>query len=288
MLLAWGTDLLWTGDAWSNARAKNHARGTHVRDPYQPRVNAYRVAHPRPRWGGHLRPARGSEYGFFGASVDLADNTLAVGAPGESLAGAPFCGDAYLGVPTVGPSVRKTGGGPGWHRRPVRLRLSATASDLGAPVGATQYWVAGVSHMWTDAPSLRVTAQGVTRVSYRAVDVNGTPGAKRRIAVRIDSRRPRVVAGPATASGRAVTRLAYSVTDHVPGCGYALVRLVVSDARGLVLTRSSTHPVTTNAAHTVRVRTGGLAPGTYRVAWRARDAAGNFQRGLTVTTLHVR
>ncbi len=33
MLLAWGTDLLWTGDAWSNARAKNHARGTHVRDP---------------------------------------------------------------------------------------------------------------------------------------------------------------------------------------------------------------------------------------------------------------
>ena len=241
-------------------------------------------------WGSPTRISspNGVADGYFGEAVDLADNTLAVGAPGEELPGTLFCGTAYLGVPSVGPSVRKTGGGPGWHRRPVRLRLSATASDLGAPVGATQYWVAGVSHMWTDAPSLRVTAQGVTRVSYRAVDVNGTPGAKRRIAVRIDSRRPRVVAGPATASGRAVTRLTYSVTDHVPGCGYALVRLVVSDARGLVLTRSSTHPVTTNAAHTVRVRTGGLAPGTYRVAWRARDAAGNFQRGLTVTTLHVR
>ena len=25
-LLAWGTDLMWAGDAWSNARAKNHAR----------------------------------------------------------------------------------------------------------------------------------------------------------------------------------------------------------------------------------------------------------------------
>ena len=46
VLLAWGTDLLWTGDAWSNARAKNHARGTHVRDPCQLRVNAYRVLLP--------------------------------------------------------------------------------------------------------------------------------------------------------------------------------------------------------------------------------------------------
>jgi hypothetical protein len=42
-------DLLWTGDAWSNARARNHARGTHVRDPYQLRVNAYRVLLTRGR-----------------------------------------------------------------------------------------------------------------------------------------------------------------------------------------------------------------------------------------------
>ena len=51
MLLAWGTDLTWTGDAWSNTRAKNHARGTHVRDPYQLRVNAYRVLLTRGRDG---------------------------------------------------------------------------------------------------------------------------------------------------------------------------------------------------------------------------------------------
>ena len=85
-----------------------------------------------------------------------------------------------------------------------------------------------------------------------------------------------------------MTRLAYSVRDPMPGCGHALVRLVVSDARGRVLTRSSTLPVTANAAHTIRVRTGGLAAGTYRVSWRARDAAGNVQRGVTVTTLRVR
>jgi hypothetical protein len=128
----------------------------------------------------------------------------------------------------------------------------------------------------------------VTRVRVRAVDVNGMPGAVRRVAVRIDSRRPHVVAGAATAPGGAVTRLAYTVTDPVPGCGHALVRLVVSDAGGRVLTRSSTLPVTTNTKHTIRVRTGGLAPGVYRVAWRAKDAAGNYQRGVTVTTLRVR
>jgi hypothetical protein len=241
-------------------------------------------------WGSPTRISspNGVADGHFGEAVDLADNTLAVGAPGEGLPGTPFCGTAYLGVPSVGPSVRKTGGGPGWHRRPVTLRFSATPSDLGAPVGATQYWVNGVSHSWTDAASLRVTAQGVTRVRYRAVDVNGTPGSVGAIAVRIDSRRPRVVAGAATASGRAVTRLSYSVSDPVPGCGHALVRLVVSDARGRVLTRSSTLPVTTNASHTVRVRTAGLAPGTYRVEWRAVDSAGNRQRGVTVTTLTVR
>jgi len=240
-------------------------------------------------WGSPTRIAtpNAAEYGFFGAAVDLADNTLVVGAPGEGVVGVPSCGVAYLGIPTVGPSVRTAGGGPGWHRRPVTLTFSATQADLGAPVRAAQYWIDGVTYMWTGAPSLRVTAQGVTRVQVRAVDVNGTPGAVRRVAVRIDSRRPHVVAGPATASGGAVTRIAYSVTDPVPGCGHALVRLAVSDAGGRVLTRSSTLPVTTNASHTIRVRTGGLAAGTYRVTWRAVDAAGNFQRGVTVTTLRV-
>jgi DUF2075 family protein len=51
VLLAWGTDLMWNGDAWSNARAKNHARSAHVRDPFQLRVNAYRVLLTRGRDG---------------------------------------------------------------------------------------------------------------------------------------------------------------------------------------------------------------------------------------------
>ena len=59
MLLAWGTDLVWekgagaagASGAWSNARAKRHARSAHVRDPFRLRVNAYRVLLTRGRDG---------------------------------------------------------------------------------------------------------------------------------------------------------------------------------------------------------------------------------------------
>jgi hypothetical protein len=50
-LLAWSTDLVWEGQAWSNARAKRHARSAHVRDPFQLRVNAYGVLLTRGRDG---------------------------------------------------------------------------------------------------------------------------------------------------------------------------------------------------------------------------------------------
>ena len=51
VLLAWGTDLVWEGEAWSNARAKRHARSAHVRNALQLRVNAYRVLLTRGRDG---------------------------------------------------------------------------------------------------------------------------------------------------------------------------------------------------------------------------------------------
>jgi hypothetical protein len=50
-LLAWGTDLLWDGCKWSNARARGYRPGAHVRDPLQLRLNAYRVLLTRGRDG---------------------------------------------------------------------------------------------------------------------------------------------------------------------------------------------------------------------------------------------
>jgi hypothetical protein len=49
VLLAWGTDLVRQSDRWSNAWAKRHARSAHVRDPFQLRLNAYRVLLTRGR-----------------------------------------------------------------------------------------------------------------------------------------------------------------------------------------------------------------------------------------------
>ena len=65
------------------------------------------------------------------------------------------------------------------------------------------------------------------------------------------------------------------------------MRLVVTDAAGRILTRASARPATTNAWHTISISTRSLAPGVYRVALRAVDRAGNFQRGLTAVRLTV-
>lgn len=48
-LLAWGTDFLIRKGAWSNAHARGYQRKAMVRDPFQLRVNAYRVLLTRGR-----------------------------------------------------------------------------------------------------------------------------------------------------------------------------------------------------------------------------------------------
>ena len=69
MLLAWGTDLAWDGDAWSNARANRHARSAHVRDPFQLRVNAYRVLLTRGRDGAVIFVPPLAEFGATAARL---------------------------------------------------------------------------------------------------------------------------------------------------------------------------------------------------------------------------
>ena len=49
ILLAWGTDFIRVDNHWSNAKARGYKRGAHVRDPFQLRMNAYRVLLTRGR-----------------------------------------------------------------------------------------------------------------------------------------------------------------------------------------------------------------------------------------------
>lgn len=48
-LLAWGTDFVRAGGVWSNARARGYLRKAKVKDPFQLRMNAYRVLLTRGR-----------------------------------------------------------------------------------------------------------------------------------------------------------------------------------------------------------------------------------------------
>lgn len=49
VLLAWGTDLMMEGGRWSNRKARGYVRSAQVKDPYQLRLNAYRVLLTRGR-----------------------------------------------------------------------------------------------------------------------------------------------------------------------------------------------------------------------------------------------
>ncbi|MBU1671275.1 MAG: DUF2075 domain-containing protein [Actinobacteria bacterium] len=49
VLLAWGTDFVRTGGAWSNRKARGYQRSSMVKDPFRLRVNAYRVLMTRGR-----------------------------------------------------------------------------------------------------------------------------------------------------------------------------------------------------------------------------------------------
>jgi hypothetical protein len=48
-LLAWGTDLRMVGCSWSNTRARGYRKGARVKDPFQLRLNSYRVLLTRGR-----------------------------------------------------------------------------------------------------------------------------------------------------------------------------------------------------------------------------------------------
>ena len=50
-LLCWGSDLVREQSGWSIARARGYKKGSLVRDPYQLRLNAYRVLLTRGRDG---------------------------------------------------------------------------------------------------------------------------------------------------------------------------------------------------------------------------------------------
>jgi hypothetical protein len=174
-----------------------------------------------------------------------------------------------------------------WSKRPVKLAFTGHPGKGGIPVAYTEYKLGDGG--WTRGGSVTVAAEGETEVSYRAVDTAGiVQDPAGRCLVRVDTRRPRVVARSLSARQGVVARLQYVVSDPTPSSGHALVRAVVTElGGGRALTRASSIPVTVNQWHVLRIKTGSLSPGTYLVTLRAMDKAGNFQRGVTHVHLTI-
>jgi hypothetical protein len=190
-------------------------------------------------------------------------------------------------VPSGMPYATVSGATTRWSKRPVTLTLTGHPGEGGIPVAFTEYKVGDGE--WTQGAGVTVRAQGETTVQYRAVDEAGVvqdPAGS--CLVRIDTRRPHVEARPMTARHGGPAKLRYMVVDPRPSCGSALMRLVVVNSAGKTLTRSSTQPVSTNAWHRIRISTARLTPGTYTVALRAMDRAGNYQKGVTRVRLTIR
>lgn len=192
---------------------------------------------------------------------------------------------SFAALPDNRPSCTVAGRRVGWQDRPLTLAFSGHRGPYGIAVARTEYRLGDGA--WKNGAAVTVRRQGTTRVQYRAVDVDGNVGAARSCFVHLDSRRPRLEARAVSGHTGAATRLSYRVVDRLPSCGHALVRLVVLDAAGNLLTRASACSAPVNTWRTMRISTRSLAPGTYMVVLRAVDAAGNFQRGVTRTTLTV-
>jgi photosystem II stability/assembly factor-like uncharacterized protein len=178
----------------------------------------------------------------------------------------------------------------GWSNRPVKLRITGVPGSYGYAVD----FIGSALNGWVLAPkdgselNLTVGDQGITKVKCFAADVNGNSSPTRKLAVRVDTRKPSVLARAASGTAGEIVRVPFKAVDAVPGCGFARVHADVVDAAGRVLTRASTRQVHVNWWRTIRMRTTSLTPGTYTVVLRAMDLAGNFQRGVTRTTLTVK
>jgi hypothetical protein len=158
----------------------------------------------------------------------------------------------------------------------------------GSPIAFTEYAIGGVS--WVQGATCTVTAEGVTTVQYRSQDEDGVlEDPAKQATVRIDTQKPKVKAKALTARRARIVRVRYRVNDPLPSSGSALLRLTVRSASGKVMTRSSSVPVLVNTWLKVRVSTYAIhAPGVYTVTLRARDLAGNWQKGSTKVRMTVR
>ena len=157
----------------------------------------------------------------------------------------------------------------------MTLTLSAT-DDLGVDKSFFRFGTEGGFTVYDAAATPVVTAQGETALEYYSADLAGNAETARSVTVRIDSGQPTTRAYAATLKRGKTGKLAYKVSDAVPGCGQAAVTLKVFKGKKLKRTVKVKGTVACNVKKTCRWKCT-LTKGRYTIKVYATDLAGNAQ-----------
>ena len=150
-----------------------------------------------------------------------------------------------------------------WSKGDVTVQLSAT--DDGSGVEKTQFRVDDAAD-WTDGTDVKVSGDGVHKVTYRSIDAAGNVEDVRSATVRIDTKAPVTADNPAADWARGDVTVHLSATDE--GSGVKTTQFKVDDA----------------AEWTEGTDVKVSRHGTHKVEYRSVDAAGNVEdvRSATV------
>jgi hypothetical protein len=180
-----------------------------------------------------------------------------------------------------------------WHHKPVTLRFLATDNPGGSGVAYTEYSLNdGVT--WVKADSVTIAApadhsnDGIHKVVYRSVDNVGNVEARRICSVRIDTRKPTVLANWRASVARGHTaHLLYFIGAPRPGPTTATVTIRIKTSTGRLAKKLVERGVALNerVAADFICR---LPRGDYRFTVSAIDAAGNRSSTVASNTLVVR
>ena len=196
----------------------------------------------------------------------------------------------------TGPTVTATGlqrsAATGWQNKAATVRLRGSDGSGGSGVAAVSYTLDGGAAQ-TYAGAFPVSGAGSHKVRYWAVDAAGNTGKAKTGFVNIDLSGPSSVAQAmsvtrASAVQGSVLKVPVAVTDPLPTCGTATVRVRITTASGKTVATATRTGVTVNGTSAVRVKLPvALQAGAYSLRTRATDAAGNVQAGAGSAQLTV-
>lgn len=217
--------------------------------------------------------------------IDTASNTVVASVPvGLLPQGVAFANLAP--VDTVAPattaSVAALPNAAGWNNAPVTVTLNATDDKDGSGVKSIAYTVAsaaasGAGEIPGATGSFVVSAEGLSTVTYRAVDNAGNKEAAKTLALRIDRVAPASAASASPApdaNGRNTTPVTVSITAADTAGASGVQSITVMRTNGT----STVGETFAGASASVVVS----AQGATTVSYQATDNAGNAELARTL------